>query len=295
VAVTASRGRRPTKAEKQRLDVHDGWILEGATVVHAGRGAVGAGRNCPTVGRVFTSISRKAILKEINEQQAAGTPEADLVLSGNTDEDNGVILHGNTGFHLLQFKDGQYNDLELEEVRFDLWVSERTGEVASPVRTRIVGSLLADRAVWREHVKDTDPDAHWALTNGVLFIPTDLDARKLTLRQSSSWLDFLALRDVTKLLTLDQTVGAKEAELTMHVRMTEPVYNVLLLLLGVPFILSRERNIKTSAGMCLLLCMSCFMFIYVCKHISMPPAFRAWVPLMVFGPIAAVTVDSIKT
>ncbi|MCY2927859.1 MAG: LptF/LptG family permease [Planctomycetota bacterium] len=97
------------------------------------------------------------------------------------------------------------------------------------------------------------------------------------------------------MLTFDQAVGAKEAELTMHARITEPIYNILLLLLGVPFILSRERNLKTSAGLCMLAVMSCFLFIYLCKHLDMAPSLRAWLPLMIFGPIAAVTVDSIKT
>ena len=281
VAILATEGRRPTRAEAARLESNQGWMLQGAVVRHAGHGVLGAWPNSPTVEQVFTTQSREALLRMINQQ-------VDLA----PDEINGVALHPTSRLVVSEPKNGLYDDVVLQQPRFDLWVFERVGDKEN---NRYVGTILADWAVWRDQAKEGDLDAHWELTNGVLFVPTDLSTRALVLRQSSSWLEYLPLRDVTKLLTFDQAVGAKEAELTMHARMTEPIYNVLLLLLGVPFILSRERNLKTSAGLCMLAVMSCFMFIYLCKHLDMLPSLRAWLPLLVFGPIAAVTVDSIKT
>ncbi|MEI7835876.1 MAG: LptF/LptG family permease [Planctomycetota bacterium] len=281
VAILATAGRRPTRAEADRLESNQGWMLEGAVIRHVGHGVMGGWRNSPTVEQVFTTQSKATLLQMINQQTELAVDDA-----------NGVALHPTSRLIVSEPKNGIYDDVALQLPRFDLWVYERVGDNENH---RYVGSILSDWAVWREPTNDNDLDAHWELTNGVFFTPTDLDTRALALRQSGSWLDFLALKDVAKLLTFDQAVGAKEAELTMHARLTEPIYNVLLLLLGVPFILSRERNLKTSAGLCMLLCMSCFVFIYLCKQLDMIPSLRAWLPLMVFGPIAAVTVDSIKT
>ncbi|MCY2930014.1 MAG: LptF/LptG family permease [Planctomycetota bacterium] len=272
VTVMAAAGRRPTKSEAERLESDQGWILEGAVARHVGQGSPKVWPNSPTVAQVFTSQSRDKLLEMINQH-----------VNLAVDNDNGVALHGSSRLIVSEPKNGMYDDVIIEKPRFDLWVYERVGDTTSH---RYVGTILADRADWHDQAKPGDIEAHWELTNGVLFVPTDLDSRAFVLRQSSSWLDFLALKDVTKLLTFDQAVGAKEAELTMHARMTEPIYNVLLLLLGVPFILPRERNLKTSAGLCMLA---------VCKHLDMVPSLRAWLPLMVFGPIAALTVDGIKT
>lgn len=281
IAVLAAAGRRPTRAEAARLDSAQGWMLEGAVIRHVGHDALGGWRNSPTVEQVFTTQSKAALLQMINQHTELAVDDA-----------NGVALSSTTTLVVSEPKNGMYDDVTLQLPRFDLWVYERVGDND---RNRYVGTILADWAVWREPTGDNDVDAHWELTNGVFFAPTDLDSHALVLRQSSSWLDYLALKDVSKLVTFDQAVGAREAELTMHSRITEPIYNVLLLLLGVPFILSRERNLKTSAGLCLLTVMSCFIFIYLCKNLDMAPSLRAWLPLMVFGPISAVTVDSIKT
>ena len=54
-----------------------------------------------------------------------------------------------------------------------------------------------------------------------------------------------------------------------------PINNVIMLMLGLPFILSRQRNIKASALLCVLIVAAFFGFIYVCRYIDLPPFWAA--------------------
>jgi len=79
------------------------------------------------------------------------------------------------------------------------------------------------------------------------------------------------------------------------VRLLDPVNNLVMLLLGLPFILSRERNIKASAWLFLLMVGTFYAFIYVCRYMNLTPMLSAWLPVFLFGPVAAMMLQSLKT
>ena len=68
-----------------------------------------------------------------------------------------------------------------------------------------------------------------------------------------------------------------------------------MLLVAVPFILSRERNIKASALMTVLMVVIVYIFIYGCRYVGLSPVVAAWLPILVFGPVSAVMLDAVKT
>ena len=68
-----------------------------------------------------------------------------------------------------------------------------------------------------------------------------------------------------------------------------------MLLLGLPFILSRQRNIKASAGLCVLIVGMFYVFIYICRYMGLPDFWAAFLPLLLFGPISVLMLDSVKT
>ncbi len=132
-------------------------------------------------------------------------------------------------------------------------------------------------------------------TGGKLFFPSDMTGEDLLLRQSSGWMDFMSTSDLTRLIRLKHVPDRKAAELIKHTRFTAPINNLLMLLLGIPFILSRERNIKTSATLCLLTVGAFFLFIYLCRYIGLDPVLAAWLPILPFGPVAIIMLDAMKT
>jgi len=156
---------------------------------------------------------------------------------------------------------------------------------------RLLGIFHADAATW---VPDGAGAAgYWALENGRFFHPTELDGNDLVLRQSSRHLDLLSTAQLTEVI--DHVSDRDAAVLAKHIRFADPINNLVLLLVGLPFILSRERNIKASAGLSVLMVGSYFAFVHVCRLIDLPPMLAAFLPIMLFGTIAAVMLDSVKT
>ena len=161
------------------------------------------------------------------------------------------------------------------------------------VRGRILGRFVADSATAR-----TDPQSghvFWQLENGRLFYETEMTIAEMRLRESGMHLDYASSGELMELVKLDRVRDPHGVVLTRHLRMAEPLNNLVLLLIGVPFILSRERNVKASALMCLGQSLLFYAFVYASRYFGLPPVWSAWMPVLVFGPIAAMQVDAIKT
>lgn len=179
----------------------------------------------------------------------------------------------------------------------------------------MLGVITAERATW-------DPQGHgWDLTRGtrsrpgsdlgagfsaqepnirepVDFYPSDLTPDDLILRQGAQWINMLSL---TELSELEQKayVDARSVQRIRHGRFAAPFVNLLLLLLGLPFFLVREpTSVLEQASKCLLNCGLAFVANFVAVNLvggSVSPALPAWIPIMVFAPLAVVYLDSVKT
>ena len=155
----------------------------------------------------------------------------------------------------------------------------------------ILGIFHARSAPW---VRGVSPaGSHRKLQDGRFFYPTDLTDEDLVLRQSSRWLDLLSTGQLTRLI--DRVPDRNAALLAKHCRFADPIHNLIMLLLGLPFILSRERNVKASASLCVLMVGSYFAFVYVCRLVGLSPLLAAFLPVILFGTVAAFMLDAIKT
>ncbi len=127
---------------------------------------------------------------------------------------------------------------------------------------------------------------------------SDLTPNDLMLRQAAQWIHFVRIADLERLA--NQPGQSRAAILGVkHARFTQPFVNMLLLLLGVPFFLNREpAGVLVSGGLCLLTCGTCFVVAFVGQHLvnyADYPALPAWLPIMIFGPVAVLFLDSVKT
>jgi lipopolysaccharide export LptBFGC system permease protein LptF len=137
---------------------------------------------------------------------------------------------------------------------------------------------------------------HWELADeAAMFCPSELKPDDLVMHQIGHKTEYMSSVQLAKLLKAGRARNEKEVRLIRHVRIAEPINNLVMLLLGLPFILSRERNIKASFGLCVLTTGAFFAFVYVCRYMGLPPFWGAFLPTLLFGPIAIVMFDSVKT
>ncbi|HUS93461.1 MAG TPA: LptF/LptG family permease, partial [Phycisphaerae bacterium] len=114
---------------------------------------------------------------------------------------------------------------------------------------RLLGIFHARSATWVPG--ESAAESHWLLQDGRFFFPTELTGDDLALRQSAHWLDLLSTAQLTK--AMDRVPDRNAVLLARHVRFADPINNLVMLLLALPFILSRERNIKAAASLSLLM------------------------------------------
>jgi lipopolysaccharide export system permease protein len=85
-----------------------------------------------------------------------------------------------------------------------------------------------------------------------------------------------------------------------HMRLTRPILGMILVFLGLSVILrDQNRNLFISAGMCLALCALFFAVGFASQQLGdkdlISPTLAAWLPVMLFGPLAFVMFDAIHT
>jgi len=171
--------------------------------------------------------------------------------------------------------------------RFSFYVTTETDG------RRPIGTFIAEQAQWAP-AGETEP-SHWALADGALFMPSDLTSEELLMQQSDKWMVYMSTAQLTKLLSTGKATDPEGAKMTRNIRFADPVNNLVMLLLGLPFILSRERNIKASALMCVIMVGAFFAFTYVCRYTQIGPYGAAFLPVLLFGPVAVVMLDAVKT
>jgi lipopolysaccharide export system permease protein len=133
---------------------------------------------------------------------------------------------------------------------------------------------------------------------GVSSYESAIDPAELAYRQSSQWTDFLSLRRIQQ-LQRDKMGPQSRLAKVKHSRVTTPIMNVVLLIIGLYAFLHRyPRPILKDATLSLVMSGVCFATTFVAVNMvtsDAHPELPAWLPVIVFGPIAAVLLDSVQT
>jgi len=180
-----------------------------------------------------------------------------------------------------------------------------------------VGHVSADKAEWDPQHK------RWRLTNGLLVTglrPGDVVEQKpaehyqsnitpdeVSLYRSSGYTEMLSTPRINQLLERPKSYGVVDLLRVKHSRLTQPLVNVVLLLLAVPSVLSREPGrIRLGLMQCAVLCALCMASIFISQQLAGTPpvgshwedrwpAMMAWMPVLLFGPVAVWLLDRVRT
>lgn len=129
--------------------------------------------------------------------------------------------------------------------------------------------------------------------------PFGLAPEQLVLRRDAQWADLLSLRELNALVRSKNLANRVPIEMSRHLRVTQPLVQLLLLALALPFFLCRApTNVLNAGGRALLLSGVFFMVVFVASSVvrdSGVASFLAWLPILVFGPIAVMRLANVKT
>ncbi|MFN0137289.1 MAG: LptF/LptG family permease [Phycisphaerae bacterium] len=183
----------------------------------------------------------------------------------------------------------------------------KPGENASIVEAD-AAAYDAARKVWKldrgRRVTHPDPGTPDALAGRISIKLIDEFAFQMTpeqlgLRRGGQWADLLSVRQLNQLLLSQNLANRPALNMTRHVRLTEPLAQLVLLLLALPAFLSREPlNVLASGGRTVLVGGAFFLVLFLAQGLTADPEYAAlvaWMPILAFGPLAAMQIANIKT
>lgn len=143
----------------------------------------------------------------------------------------------------------------------------------------------------------TRRDAPEWIAPGECFVATPLTFEQLlgdvAFRQyASTWQLITGLRNPSL------NFGA-DVRVTIHMRIVQPLLDVTLLFLGLPWVVSRSsRNVFFAIGLCMVIVTGFFLVVMGFQYLGamslLSPALAAWAPLMLFTPAAIGLGDTMR-
>jgi lipopolysaccharide export LptBFGC system permease protein LptF len=196
------------------------------------------------------------------------------------------------------------------------------------LRRQIPGSLVWSSTGWIEAKSATyDPKSEcWRFDRGVYtpiqnadsadkqaadikrvpiaFYKTDLSADDIPIRRRAEYKALLSSGQLTQLAA----EGTKLKDLAMlysqkHFRITDPLMNIVMLLVCLPVLVCRDpKSMKSAITVSFVITSASLVICFICKLFAteeffgrIAPELWAWLPIFIFAPIAFIELDSLKT
>jgi lipopolysaccharide export system permease protein len=165
--------------------------------------------------------------------------------------------------------------------------------VSSPDHMERMSSL----SVKDEPVIVTSHEAPW-LASDEVFVASDLPFQVLA--AGSKWRKYASMGELVGELRNPSTDLGADVRVAVHTRIVQPLTDCTLLMLGLPLMVSRRnRNIFLSIGICLAVATAFTLLALACQSLGsmsvLRPSLAAWLPLLMFVPVAAAMSDTLRT
>jgi lipopolysaccharide export system permease protein len=133
---------------------------------------------------------------------------------------------------------------------------------------------------------------------------SDITAKDIPVRRKSEHKTLLSLKELSALAAQKTQIRDVAQLLSQkHFRITDPIINLIMLMVSLPILVCRDPKSMTSAVMISFgVTGACFVTTFVCKILAtevvfdkVMPELWAWLPVFIFLPIAFIELDSMKT
>jgi lipopolysaccharide export system permease protein len=136
------------------------------------------------------------------------------------------------------------------------------------------------------------------------FYNSDIGARDIPVRCEAEHQSLLSLRQLRALEAQKiQIRDTAQLSSEKHFRITDPLINLVMLMMSLPILVCRDpKSMKSAVTISFALTGACFIITFVCKLFAtevvfdkVMPELWAWLPVFIFLPIAFIELDSMKT
>jgi len=137
------------------------------------------------------------------------------------------------------------------------------------------------------------------------FFASVLQPEQIPMRKQEG---YKALLSSAQLVHLAQNEGTRQSDLAelylqKHSRITDPIMNLVMLLVALAVLVCRDpRDMKSAIAISFATTAGCFVLIFICKMFAtevfmnqIRPELWAWAPIFIFVPVAFVQMDAMKT
>jgi lipopolysaccharide export system permease protein len=141
------------------------------------------------------------------------------------------------------------------------------------------------------------PQDHSWLKPNQLFVASDISFPQLA--GGNTWRQYASTFELIQQLRNPSLDYGLDSRVAVHARFVQPFLDMTLFLLGIPLVLTREnRNIFVAVGWCFLIVFVFFLVVFSSQALGnsghiLTPSLAAWLPLIIFLPVAAVVSQSL--
>jgi lipopolysaccharide export LptBFGC system permease protein LptF len=178
----------------------------------------------------------------------------------------------------------------------------------------VTGRIDAEKAIYNGKAKG------WDLINGqflekgstkgkqpMAFYASDITPSYIPIMLKSEHKTLLSWRQLSTLVKQakqGKIKDSRELYSQKHFRVTEPIINLVMLMVCLPILVCRDpKAMKSAVTISFAMVGGCFIVTFICKMLA-PEAnvsnfyqigFYSWLPIFIFFPIALIELDSMKT
>lgn len=178
-------------------------------------------------------------------------------------------------------------------------LSAREATYIPPSDDPLSGGWLLKDTVPAEVPDWNNPKLARQIAPGHWFLYTrDVDFQTLT--RNGTWYMLFSTARLNELLHRSDSRRLEAMAVQFHMRLTRPLLAALLVVMGLSIVLrDPHRHVFVSAGYCLMLCSIFFGVSLACRFLGdnelLAPAFAAWLPVLLFSPVAFAMFDAVYT
>lgn len=183
-------------------------------------------------------------------------------------------------------------------------------KIPNTLRWTVTGQITAREAVYNFEKQRWDlvdglftEKAHAKPPVEIKYFQSDIGPEDIPIRQRAAHKTMLSWRQLSQLAESGTKVkDVAQLYSQKHFRITDPVINLIMLLISLPILVCRDpKTMKTAIIVSFSITTTCYIVTFVCKLLAAEVLFNimpevwAWLPIIIFFPVAFVEIDSMKT